>query len=482
VVTAADAEGMFDVLTYEKGASVVRMLQQYLGEDRFQAGIRQYLATHAYGNTETTDLWDAIEEATGEPVRQIMDSWIFRPGHPVISISVADGALTLRQDRFSFAPDPAAAIVAPTDGPRSVPVVLRLGTETGEAVHRVLLDGSETTLAVAEAPTWIVGNHDGNGFYRVALGDAELAAVGARALAELSPLERYGLVEDEWALVLSGTSSIARVLGLIRSLAAETDLSVWQRIIGVLGALDRLAGTDQDDALAGWVRALLGPALRGLGPTPAPGESERTTALRAVLTEGLARIGRDREQAELAAAHFTELGSHPHAVDADLADAVVKVVAATATEDTWEELRRRGAAARTAQDRLRHQGALADTDQVELVLRFCAIVLTDEVRSQDGLFLLRRALGNRHAASEVWQFVEDHWEQLATRFPSASLPRLLEGIRSISQRDLATRVTGFLADHPVPQGATVIRQHQERMWVSVALADRVPHELARALA
>ncbi|MCB0978103.1 MAG: hypothetical protein KDB02_11655, partial [Acidimicrobiales bacterium] len=84
VVTAEDAEGMFDVLTYEKGASVVRMLQQYLGEDRFQAGIRHYLRTHEYGNTRTTDLWDAIEEATGEPVRAIMDTWIYRPGHPVI--------------------------------------------------------------------------------------------------------------------------------------------------------------------------------------------------------------------------------------------------------------------------------------------------------------------------------------------------------------------------------------------------------------
>ncbi|MBX3286030.1 MAG: M1 family metallopeptidase [Actinobacteria bacterium] len=482
VVTAADAEGMFDVLTYEKGASVVRMLQQYLGEDRFQAGIRLYLARHAHGNTETTDLWDAIEEATGEPVRQIMDSWIFRPGHPVVSVTAADGVVALRQDRFSFAPDPAAGVERPVDEPRSVPVVLRLGRPDGAEVHRVLLDGPEATLPVDAAPAWIVGNHEGNGFYRVTLGDEELAAVGGRALAELSPLERYGLVEDEWAQVLAGGSSVGRVLGLLRNLAAETDLSVWQRIIGVLGALDRVVAPDQRDDLATWIRALLGPALRTLGPTPAPGEAERTTALRAALTEALARLGHDREQLDLAAAHFTELGAHPHAVDADLADAVVRVVAASATDDTWEELRRRGAAARTPQDRLRHQGALADTDQVHLVERFCALVLTDEVRTQDGLFLLRRALGNRHAVGEVWRFVTDNWDQLGTRFPSASLPRLLEGIRSVTQRELASSVAAFLADHPVPQGATVVRQHQERMWVSVALAERVPPELARALA
>ena len=69
---------MFDILTYEKGAAVVRMLEQYLGEDRFRQGIAEYLRRHAYGTTETTDLWDALEEVTGEPVRRIMDSWIFQ--------------------------------------------------------------------------------------------------------------------------------------------------------------------------------------------------------------------------------------------------------------------------------------------------------------------------------------------------------------------------------------------------------------------
>ena len=59
MVSPADAEGMFDILTYEKGAGVVRMLEQYLGEDAFRDGIRRYLADNAYGNTETTDLWDA---------------------------------------------------------------------------------------------------------------------------------------------------------------------------------------------------------------------------------------------------------------------------------------------------------------------------------------------------------------------------------------------------------------------------------------
>ncbi|MFM7126162.1 MAG: M1 family metallopeptidase, partial [Actinomycetota bacterium] len=101
-----DCEGMFDVLTYIKGGALLRMLEQYLGEDRFRAGIRHYLARHSYGNTETSDLWDAIEETVakdgGEPVRALMDSWIWQPGYPLVSASLEGDTLVLDQQRFAF--------------------------------------------------------------------------------------------------------------------------------------------------------------------------------------------------------------------------------------------------------------------------------------------------------------------------------------------------------------------------------------------
>src|SRR5690606_30476112 len=133
VVSPSDAEGMFDILTYEKGAAVVRMLEQYLGEDRFREGIRRYITDHAYGNTETTDLWDAIEAASGEPVRRIMDSWIFQGGHPILTVAAEDGGATLRirQERFSYLAD------ADTSTRWSVPIHLRAGHADGSTSTQV---------------------------------------------------------------------------------------------------------------------------------------------------------------------------------------------------------------------------------------------------------------------------------------------------------------------------------------------------------
>src|SRR4051794_28680334 len=101
VITPEDADGMFDILTYQKGGSVLRMLERWLGADAFRAGVRHYLARYQLSNTETTDLWDALEEATGQPVRRIMDTWIFQPGFPVVRV---DGGV-LEQQRFSYGPE-----------------------------------------------------------------------------------------------------------------------------------------------------------------------------------------------------------------------------------------------------------------------------------------------------------------------------------------------------------------------------------------
>src|ERR687897_386000 len=125
-----DASGMFDTLTYVKGGAVLRMLEQWLGPERFRDGIRRYLTKHAYGNTETHDLWDALEEETGEPVRRTMDAWIFQPGYPAISVALEDERLRFSQRRFIPS--------KPEDGTSwPVPLMVRQGAGAEEGGGRL---------------------------------------------------------------------------------------------------------------------------------------------------------------------------------------------------------------------------------------------------------------------------------------------------------------------------------------------------------
>jgi puromycin-sensitive aminopeptidase len=485
VESPEDAEGMFDILTYEKGAAVVRMLEQYLEAEPFRAGIRSYLAKHQYENTETTDLWDAIEQATGEPVRRMMDSWIFQGGFPVVDVDLVDdgGTIRLTQERFGYAGDLGEGDedLDQLDATRwIVPVILTIAMNGVVTVERVLIEGDSVDVPVVEAIDWLLVNTEGTGFYRVRYAPDLLAALTARAQTELSPIERYGLVDDTWAAVLAGDTTTIDFLELADSFGDETDLSVWQRLVGALGSIDRLVDGDDRGAFQARMRALVQPALDRLGTSPRQDESDRDRELRGVLFEALGQLGDD--PATVAAAR--ELYAREKAgdaVDPSLLAAAVRVIASHGTPADFDDFVARFQSAPTPQEELRFLSVLADFDDPELMHRFLRMSITDEVRTQNAPYLLRRALSNRDQGALAWLFVQSEWDTLNSRFPSNSIVRMLEGVRSLSSPDVAPEVFVFFETHEVPQGDKTLAQHLERLEVNVALrareADRLAHHL-----
>src|SRR5262249_29483829 len=146
-------------------ASVLRMLEQYVGPEVFRAGVRAYLDRHAYGNTETGDLWRALGETAKLPIPDVMDGWIFRPGYPLVTARFdARRRLVLAQQRFSYLPPEADTDAAQT---WQVPVQVRVVTGSGIRTERLLLTGEEAVLDVPADVAAVVVNEGGHGFYRV---------------------------------------------------------------------------------------------------------------------------------------------------------------------------------------------------------------------------------------------------------------------------------------------------------------------------
>lgn len=481
VVSPADAEGMFDVLTYEKGCSVVRMLEQYLGAEAFRAGIRQYIGEHAYANTETGDLWDALEASTGEPVRRIADSWIFQGGHPIISIALAeDGThVHLAQRRFRY--------LGSDEGERwAVPLLLRLGNRDGStSERRELLDGETLDLSLGTPAEWIVANAGGHGFYKVAYTPDLLARLTGSALGQLSALERYNLVDDAWAAVLAASASVTDAVALLRGFANETDVNVWRRVIGVLGSLDRICPADARPELAAFVRSFLSPALERDGRRPAPDDDDRVATRRGLLFGALGTIGNDRTVLDAAVeidALVAAGGPTDRVADAALIDAAVRVLAPTGDASRFDDYVRRSKMARTPQDTLRYLGALADFEDEDLFDRFLDLTLTPDVRSQDVGMVLVRAQSNRVNGPAAWRFIAAHWDELLGRMPANMAGRIATGVRGFTDAVLADEVASFLDAHPVANATKQTAQHIERMRVSVALAARESRHVAAALA
>ena len=479
VVTAADSEGMFDILTYEKGASVVRMLEQYLGAEEFRAGISAYLHRHAYGCTETTDLWDALEEVTGEPVRHIMDNWIFRGGHPAVEVTAAGTGVELSQSRFTYAPaaSDGAAEAADAEEPWPIPLVLATvvdGDSDGDGdrteQRRVLLE-DDMVVELGAPPRRVQANVAGSGFFRTFTDPTLRTALATDTTA--SPLERFVLLDDTVAGHLVGRVSPAEVLELAALLAAtETDPSVWRRIASATGELVRLAGPEHDAPIRAAIVELGVPALARFDGIAEPTDNELD--VRGVIVAMLGVGGRHAET-RARARTVVEQGD----ADAALTVAAIAVVAATATAEEHAELERRWRTASTPQEELRYLTALVDTDDPALFDRSLQLAV-DEVRTQNAPYLLRRAIAHPTLGDRAWRHVTERWELIGEKFPSNSLPRMLEGIRSIGDRTTAEQVERFLAEHPLPSGERTVAQHIERMWVTVAAAERTAAERTAA--
>ncbi len=503
VHSPAEAEDMFDVITYEKGAALVRMLEQYLGADVFRAGVRLYLHRHAYGNTVTEDLWNALAEASDQPVREIMDNWIHQGGYPAVAATVDDHGVNLSQRHFALNPEQSDQRIW------SVPLRLRFVTPDGETVEqRLVLDETSRIVTLSAGTKLVTVNSGASGFYREDLSAEALAGIisgdrtggdytggdytahertggdytahertgGDYTAHERTANERHGLIDDAWAATVSGGLDAANFVDLILSgFAGESDLTVWQAITAALTHLRRLVAGDALQRFCELVVEVSDSAAREVGLDPQPGENDRIKELRAVLMTLRGTVGDH-------AATVNECRQRLDHDDPTLAAAALSVVAAHGDSADFAAIKRRFESASNPQSEQRNLFALADFRDKELVCRILEETLDGSVRTQDGPYLIRRAMFNPVCSAEAWGFLRDRWDQILDVFPANySWARMLEGITALDKPELAKEVRSFLLEHPPPAGAKQLAQHTERLDINLAFRLRESGRFSRYL-
>ncbi len=471
VHTPADAEGMFDVLTYEKGASVLRMLEQFLGETTFRDGIRSYLIKHSYANTVTHDLWDALESVSDAPVGHIMDAWILAGGHPVLNLERNGTGLELTQRR-------SVPLGADDVEDRSWPIPARVavGVDGTRRVLEALVEASPgedgvTALNLPDDVEWVMGNASGDGFWRTHHGGALFAGLLA-AVDQLEPIERYLLIDDTWADLLAGRVELDRVLEVCEALAGDDHPAVWRRLAGVFSGLRRVLDPAQLDAYQAWVCRLAKPALARAAERADGGDAEAQD-FHAVLFGIVGVSGADPDTQQAAR---NLLAADPDEVDANLLASATGVVASAASAAEHRDLLARWRAANNPQEEVRFLYALVDTprwDDFEATLN----LVLSEVRTQNAPYVLMRAMSHPTMGPTAWRYITEHWSEVTERFPTNSLPRMLEGIRwltddAVADPDAEGGAPQFLAAHPLGSGDQLVRQSLELQAVHRALVER----------
>jgi puromycin-sensitive aminopeptidase len=463
VVSPDECRGMFDVLTYEKGCSVLRMLEQYLGEDVFRDGVRLYLSRHAYDNAVTSDLWSALETASDQPVGAIMDTWILQGGFPLVGY---DGA-TLTQSPFYFTPPLGESHIGTS---WKVPVLMRSLEEA--TTQTVLL---EDPSAPAPSHGVSVVNAGGSGFYRTAYSSDHLAGIAAR-LGQLDEAERAVLFSDTWASILLGRATLGDILTLARGLVHLDEPTPWGFVARALGLADRIADDETRELLARVAEELFSPVYVRLGWDPVAGETSQAGQLRALALRLLGTMGRDEAIAEEAAVRF-DAG----ALSGDLADAIVAITMHQNRPGDSDVCATRRRSATTPQEEQRYLFAPVSSRDPEVVLGAFESAFED-VRTQDAPYLIRGLLTNLVAGRQVWTRLQARWEEALAKFPETSHAAMANGVESfVDDPAFAAEVRDFLEAHPVPTGARQVSQFLDLMDVNVAWATRTRPSLASTL-
>ena len=472
VTSPRDADAMFDVLTYEKGASVLRMLEQYLGAVVFREGVRDYLRTHKFANADTGDLWAALGRAAQQPIPAVMDGWIFRPGYPVVTVSRdAGGHLVLAQQRFNYLRAPLPPATAEPEQPWQVPVQLRLYTGGQTAEERVLLAEREARLRVGAGAEAVVANAGGHGFYRVRYAPDLLDALLTR-LDRLASIERFNLVNDAWALAVAGLMPLTAYLDLTARFRGERDRNVWTVLIASFSSLTRLVEPGDRRRLEALVRDRVRPAFSALGWTPRPGENELTRQLRGDLIRVLGVLGNDAEVQARAAEVYRAHLDGAAAVDPNVLPAVIAVLAHVGDAARYDEFLRRFRAAATPQEEQRYLYALAGFRDPELTRQTLERTINGEIRTQDAPFVTRSMLMSVDTRELGWEFVKAHWDTMDRLYPNHGMRRLAEGVTGLTTPALEADVRRFVDEKKPQFGGKVLAQYLEQLHVAVTLRGR----------
>ena len=468
-----DADAMFDVLTYEKGASVLRMLEQHIGPTVFRDGVRDYLRAHAYGNADTNDLWVSLGKIAKQPVPELMDGWIFQPGFPLITTGInQSGQLVLSQQRFTYHSNPSPLAPSPAPQTWQIPLQLRVIAGGKTNTSRMLLTEKDSTVPLPHDWESILLNEGGHGFHRVRYAPDLLDRLLNTGIDRLAVTERFNLIDDAWATTVAGHMPLTDYLDLTARFTAERDKNVWAVLLDSFSFLNRIITVEDRPALEAFVRGRVDPAVAALGWVPRSGESELTKQLRGELIGAQGKLGNDPAVQRRAAELYQVYLNDATAVDPNVVPSLVAILAHTGDATRYDEFNERFRTAATPQEERRYLFSLAAFQPKALLELTLARTISGEIRTQDAPFLVSAILGNVYGRELAWAFVKTNWEKMDQIFPKQGLRRMCGGIVSLATPELERDVREFFRTRKIDLGGKTLEQYLEQLRIGVNVRER----------
>ncbi|XP_038635112.1 puromycin-sensitive aminopeptidase isoform X1 [Scyliorhinus canicula] len=474
----AEVDEIFDAISYSKGASVIRMLHNYIGDEDFRKGMNLYLTKFQNKNAATEDLWNCLENASGKPINAVMSSWTKQMGFPLIYVQEKQEGdsrvLKIFQKKFC-----AGGPYAGSDCPHwMVPISICTSEDVSCDNMKVLLDQPEMTITVknVKPDQWIKLNPGTVGFCRIQYSPTMLESLlpSIRNLA-LPPVDRLGLQNDLFSLARAGIIGTVEILKVMEAFVNEPNYTVWSDLSCNLGILSTLLShTDFHEEMQDFIVDLFLHIGQKLGWDPKHNEGHLDALLRGLVLGKLGKAGH-QPTIEEARRRFKDHVEGKHVLSADLRSPVYLTVLKHGDSTTLDTMLKLHNQADLQEEKVRIErllGAISHPDLIQKVLTFA---MSEEVRPQDTVFVLGGVSGGSLMGRKAaWKFVKDNWEELYNRYQGGFLiSRLIKlTVEGFAGDKMAADIKSFFETHPAPAAERTIQQSCENVLLNGAWLKR----------
>jgi aminopeptidase N len=468
--TPADIQALFDGIAYGKAASVLRMVEAYVGPEVFQKGVNAYLEKHKYANATAEDFWNQITETSGKPVDKIMAAFTEQPGAPLVDVkNECKGdktEVTLTQERYF---SDAARMTSAANQTWPIPVNL-LPSATKQPVYHLLTKGSET-FELPGCSAWVYGNAGARGYYRTSYDPAVFAKMSADVESMFSAEERVRVPGDAWALVRIGRLNIGDYLSLLQKMQGERSRKVLQTMIQHIPAIhDQFVAPEDRPAFEKWVRDFLSPIAKDLGDTPVPGEAPERQALRGDVFGMLAEYGRDPVLIQKARATADEYMKDPRSVSPELAGNALAIAATNGDAALYDEYVAHLKTAKDPQEYGFYLRALGMFPQPDLARRTYDLILGPEVKNQD-LYALYFPLVNYRVQGQAWELFKTDFPAILKKVDASDAVGLAQAAGAFCDPGLRDDSQKFFAEQKLPGSERILRNAKDAVDACIQVRD-----------
>ncbi|CAG5926734.1 unnamed protein product [Menidia menidia] len=442
VEKATDIDRVFDWIAYKKGAALIRMLANVMGQPLFQKGLNDYLLSHMYSNAARDDLWSKLSQAMRSEGRDIdiggmMDRWTLQMGYPVVTISKNQSEqlpthyITVSQEHFLYGQDLRKNISLQWQ----VPLTVAVGNASAVCLESLIWINNKTEthrIGQMNDNTWLLGNINQTGYFRVNYDlqnwkllihqlhtNPQVISVGNRA----------GLIDDAFNLARAGYLPQGVPLQLIGYLPEEPSFLPWHAASRALYQLDKLLDrTDEYRLFSDYVLKQVASRYHQMGwPTNGPGAeasilqaSYQTQELQRELIMLACSFGNKQCHRQAVAYISDWISSNKNRIPPNIRDIVYCTGVSLMDEDVWEFIWMKFHSTNAVSEKKILLEALTCSDNTFLLNRLLNLSLTsDLVPEQDVIDVIIHVGRNPQGRNLAWKYFREKWDVLNARYGEA---------------------------------------------------------------